>query len=280
MLPAFERRPMASIRPSEVQAWVRGLNETLSPGTIRVVVQHFRAIMRSAVRDRIIAQNPCEGLKLPQTEVAPVEPLETTEVLALIEALPPRYRALGVLGAGVGLRAGEALGTTPDEIDFLRRQFTVRHQLVNIGTEPPRFAPPKTVHSHRTIPLPEFVTSALALHLQLFEPETSALLFTTEAGEPIRRNHFGRVWRRAVRDAGLAPGTRAHDLRHWYASALIRSGESVKTVQARLGHKSAVVTLDTYGHLWPDSEDRTRKAVDEVINAAVSSACHVDTASG
>jgi hypothetical protein len=49
------------------------------------------------------------------------------------------------------------------------------------------------------------------------------------------------------------------------ASALIRKGLSVKVVQARLGHASAVETLDLCGHLWPDDEDRTRQAVDEVL---------------
>lgn len=52
---------------------------------------------------------------------------------------------------------------------------------------------------------------------------------------------------------------------------LIRHGESVKVVQARLGHASAAETLDTYSHLWPDSEDRTRQAVDSVLGSAASS---------
>lgn len=56
-----------------------------------------------------------------------------------------------------------------------------------------------------------------------------------------------------------------HDLRHYYASLLIRHGESVKTVQARLGHASATETLETYAHLWPDSDDRTRVTVDAVL---------------
>jgi len=56
-----------------------------------------------------------------------------------------------------------------------------------------------------------------------------------------------------------------HDLRHFYASVLIRSGASVKVVQARLGHKSAVVTLDTYAHLFEDEEDRTRSAIDSAL---------------
>ena len=59
-----------------------------------------------------------------------------------------------------------------------------------------------------------------------------------------------------------------HALRHYYASLLIRHGESVKTVQARLGHASAVETLDTYSHLWPDSDDRTRDAIDSVLGTA------------
>lgn len=49
---------------------------------------------------------------------------------------------------------------------------------------------------------------------------------------------------------------------------LIRHGESVTTVRARLGHATAAETLDTYSHLWPDSEDRTRAAVDDVLGPA------------
>ena len=49
-----------------------------------------------------------------------------------------------------------------------------------------------------------------------------------------------------------------HQLGHHYASVLIESGAKVKVVQSRLGHSSATETLDTYAHLWPDSDDSTR----------------------
>ncbi len=65
----------------------------------------------------------------------------------------------------------------------------------------------------------------------------------------------------------LAGGADFHELRHFYASLLIASGANVKVVQARLGHKNATETLDTYGHLWPDSEDDTRRAVDAILGA-------------
>jgi integrase len=69
-------------------------------------------------------------------------------------------------------------------------------------------------------------------------------------------------------------------LRHYYASLLIRHGESVKTVQSRLGHASAAETLDTYSHLWPDSDDRTREAVDEVLGAHHADCLRTESASG
>lgn len=91
------------------------------------------------------------------------------------------------------------------------------------------------------------------------------MIFTNASGEPIRRTRFSDVWRPAARTAGLQEGVAFHALRHYYASLLIRHGESVKVVQARLGHASAAETLDTYTHLWPDSEDLTRAAVDSVL---------------
>jgi integrase len=109
-------------------------------------------------------------------------------------------------------------------------------------------------------------------------PGPDGFLFTNHAGEPIRRTRFSDVWRPAVKSSGAPAGTGFHSLRHFYASLLIRHGESVKVVQARLGHASAAETLDTYSHLWPDSEDRTRVAVDEVLGPRVSPACHAGEA--
>jgi integrase len=76
------------------------------------------------------------------------------------------------------------------------------------------------------------------------------------------------VWKTAAERAGLPEWATPHDLRHYFASVLIFSGASVKTVQARLGHGSAKVTLDVYTHLWPDEEDRTRAAIDGVLGAS------------
>jgi integrase len=65
-----------------------------------------------------------------------------------------------------------------------------------------------------------------------------------------------------VRKAGLPSGTTSHALRHHFASVLLAAGESVVAVAERLGHQDAGLVLKTYGHLMPDSEDRTRRAID------------------
>lgn len=134
------------------------------------------------------------------------------------------------------------------------------------STNRPAFGPPKTRASNRTIPLPQVVVDTLAAHLAAFPAEPDGLMFTL-GGKPITRQAFGHKWRPAIKASGLPHGTGLHALRHYYASLLIRHGESVKTVQARLGHASAVETLDTYSYLWPDSDDRTREAIDSVLRS-------------
>ena len=193
--------------------------------------------------------------------------LEAVE--ALTEAMPERYRASVTMAAGTGLRQGEVVGVTVDRIDFLHRQLTVDRQLVTMPDRAPYLAPPSTQASVRVGPLPQVVVDAVAAHLATWP--TDQFVFSTELGDPIRRTAFSeRIWRPALQRAGLS-GVTMHGLRHFYASVLIRHGESVKTVQVRLGHASAAETLDTYSHLWPDSDDRTRAAVDSVLGRVADS---------
>jgi integrase len=267
--PDLGPKRLSSVLSSDIQALVKRLSLDLAPSTVGVVHRILAGIFKAAVRDRRIAASPCEGTKLPKVHRRRVEPMTLEAVEALTEAMPDRYRALLILSAGTGLRQGEVFGLTVDRIDFLRRQLTVDRQLVTMPDRAPYLAPPKTQASVRVVPLPQAVIDALAAHLAAWP--TDDFVFTTELGTPIRRTGFSeRVWRPAVRRAGLS-GVTPHSLRHFYASLLIRHGESVKTVQARLGHASAAETLDTYSHLWPDSDDRTRAAVDSVLGRVADS---------
>ncbi|WP_224785678.1 tyrosine-type recombinase/integrase [Microbacterium caowuchunii] len=278
--PALGDLPLEAVRSSTVQAWVKRIStadpetgrKALAPATVATVYKVVSSVFRAAVRDRKIAESPCIGIKLPDVAKKRVEPMTTAQVEALRDAIRPELHALVVLLAGTGLRSGEALGLTRDRVRLLGKNpaVVVDRQLVTItgGGGGVGFGAPKTPSSVRTIPLPRVVVDALNEHLVTHEVAADGLLFTL-AGQPITRQRIGHAWRPAAVAAGLteATGTGQHALRHYYASLLIRHGESVKTVQARLGHASATETLDTYSHLWHDAEDRTRDAVDSVLGA-------------
>ncbi|MGC9381521.1 tyrosine-type recombinase/integrase [Streptomyces sp. MH13] len=318
--PTFGDRPIVTIRPSEVQAWVKDRSQALAPSTLRVTFAYLVTIMHTAVRDRTIAVNPCAGIKLPEVRRPEIVPLHKDAVHALIEAAPPRHRAMILLAVASGLRQGEVFGLEVDCIDFLRREVSVRQQLitpdkdVDAGedeTPEPYLGEPKTHESYRTVPLVGLAVDALAAHLQQYpavvvdiEDRTDPrkprrrkahMLFTNGRNDVIKRASWSHVWTRMEeraneealskayaeryaawvqrgRPKGEEPapvrvpdGASMHDLRHFYASALIKNRESVKTVQRRLGHSKPSITLDIYTHLWPDDEDTTRAAVESVL---------------
>src|SRR6266540_3121288 len=234
LLPAFGARPIGGIRASEVQAFVRGLAEAYEPSTVRTTYQHLRGVFRAAATDRLIVESPCRGVTLPRVERRLVVPLHTEVVLALADAMPAHLAAMVTLMASTGLRPGEAAGLTADRVDFLRRTLRVDRQLLQ--TRPPSFGPPKTQASYRTIPLPQVAVDALAAHMAAYPPGEYGLIFCQRDGRALNRDKVGNHFRQAVKAAGAPDGTRLHDLRHYYASLLIRHGESVKVVQARLGH--------------------------------------------
>ena len=263
--PTLGKRPIGAVLRSEVQAWVKSLSATLAPGSVELVYRWVSTIFKAAVGDRLIAASPCVRIALPKRAATKVVPLSVSEVESLADAVPARYRALIVFAAGMGLRQGECFGLTVDRVDFLRRAVRVDRQLVVVRAGVPEFGPPKSMAGFRTVPMPAAVSAVLAEHLARYGSGPSGVVFTNTMGNPLWRSAVNEMWHRAGRRSGLPTWATFHDLRHFYASLLIAHGCSVKAVQSRLGHQSAMETLDTYGHLWPDSDDETRVAVDHVL---------------
>lgn len=263
--PAFGKRSLSAIRGSDMQSWATALTKThgLAPSTARTVFNTVNAVFRAAVKDRLIARNPCEDIDLPEIPRKKVVPLTVEQVRSLAEAMPGRYRALVIVGAGTGLRPGELFGLQVRHVNFLKRVVQVEQQVQQLPGHAVRVCELKTRSSYRVVPLPQVVVDALAAHLQAFPAGPDDFIFTAPEGGPIVYSHFmDNAWRPAVRKAGLPPGTGPHALRHAYASLLIAGGESVKVVSERLGHTNAAMTLNVYSHLFPDSEERTRRAID------------------
>ena len=267
-------RRLADVRPSEVQAWATDRSRVLAPTTLRQAVGLLRSVYGAAVLDRLVASSPVVRIQLPRHERERVVPLPVEQVAALAEAMPERYRAMVLTQAGLGLRIGELLALRVQDVDFLRRTVRIEWQFTQ-GSKGER-SEPKTPRSRRTIPLPRVVAEALASHLAAFPAAEDGTIFTTRKGAALGHVYYGHsLMGRAVSEAGLPKGTTSHDLRHHYASVLLAAGESVVAVAERLGHEDASLVLSTYGHLMPDSDDRTRSAVDAAWDA-VGTSCAPD----
>lgn len=268
----FGQRELRAIKPSVIQSWLRRLQQDLAPSYVRTVFTNVSAVFNAAVDDGLIATNPCRAssVRLPKREQRKIEPWSVERVEAVIDALPERYRAIGVVAAGCGLRQGEVFGLRVSDIDFLRRQLHVEQQ-VKIVRSQLELNRPKGGKT-RTVPLPDAVAAELAEHLRRHPVEGGGLVFTSREGKPINRNHFNPyTWKPALEAAGVE-STRAngmHALRHFYASVLIDAGESVRAVADYLGHADPGFTLRVYSHLFPASDDRARRAVDAVLTAGL-----------
>ena len=168
------------------------------------------------------------------------------------------------LGVGTGMRQGEVLGLTLPHLRLLARELSVEQQCRVVPGGPPEITDElKTESSRRVLPLPGFAVAALARHIELFGLGPQDTLFFSPRGGLWRRGAFNEsVWKPALERAGLPHAYGFHSLRHTYASSLISQGLHPRVIQARLGHKSIVETMGTYGHLFPDANDETTRALD------------------
>ena len=162
------------------------------------------------------------------------------------------------------MRRGEILGLTLDRVAVDFATIRVDRQLSRASrTGKPVFAMPKTPSSTRTIPIGQVVLDEIREHVRDFGHHESGLLLTTDVGNFVGTSTIHNAWRIAAKKVGT--DATPHDLRHYFASAQIRGGQSIKVLQALLGHKSAVETWDTYGHLMGDEDTRSRAIVDGLL---------------
>jgi integrase len=260
-----------NLKRSHVEAWVKKMTvDGLAPGTVKTRYNNVRSVLRGARNDRMLATDPADGVTLPRarkSEHAMAIP-SPAEVGELLTAAEPWFRPFLAMAAFAGLRLGEAAAVQLPDIDFLRRSLKVQRQIQRAGKGQVAITPPK-YGSERLVHIPDGLVQLLAMHVEQIGVHSEAQwLFLGDAGLPPHQNTVGYWWRKTAKAAGLS-GYTLHDLRHFYASGLIAAGCDVVTVQRALGHSKATTTLNTYAHLWPTAEDRTRAAAGAMMDDAL-----------
>ena len=260
---AMGDKRLSDVKPSTVRAWIASLQDDgLKPSTVYALHSRLAQIMADAVHDGVLHRSPCSRRTSPPMGKAKAYVATSAQIWALHDALEPEnLRPAILLGAFAGLRLGEVCGLRVEDVDFMRGAVTPKFQADG--------EPLKTESSSAAVPIPRQLTLELSSWLEKYPGE---YVVNDGFGNPVKPFTIERAVRRArVKVEGLPETFTHHDCRHHYASLLIAGGADIKTIQARMRHASARVTLDVYGHLMEPEDDSTRDLIAGAMGARVKS---------
>lgn len=287
--PRWGGRELVSLTRAEVQQWVTLLHEGVKsknpsadedeyevpPVSATVVLRAegiLSALCRQAVRDRLIASNPCEGLELPKKRRKEHRYLSAAELLRLADASGWRRPIVLVLGL-TGIRWGELVGLRVGDVDLKRRRLWIRRNATEVDRKIVVNSPKSD--EWRQVVYPALLDEVMKAACERRNDDD--ILFESPDGGFLRRTHGPNTtsswfyW--AKKRAGIKGDMTVHDLRHTAASLMVRSGANVKAVQRQLGHTSAAMTLDVYADLFDDDLDAVGIAMNDLLLQNVPKMC-------
>lgn len=277
ILPRWGTTPVALIQHEDIVQWLGSLmtdsiatGKPLSPASVRKVFVVLKSVLGYAVRTKKISINPAMEVPLPRYTPPEHVYLDNLQVEVLADACN-EYRPLILFLAYTGVRWGEATAIRIGRVDLKARRVRIAESWGYAGGK--MYIQDSTKnHERRSVPIPEFLVKELADLISDRAPDD--LLFRAPEGGTLMVNNFVRRHFKAAVNAaelGALPIT-IHRLRHTAASLAIASGADVKVIQTMLGHKTATMTLDTYGHLWPDRLDEVSDRLDAQRSKALDKA--------
>lgn len=253
------------IRSWRSKLLAKGVSQTVTAKAYRLL----RAVLNTAMKeDEMIRVNSC---RIPgaDKEDSPERPtLTLSQVFALADKMPERYRALILLATFACLRWSEVTALRRTDVDLASGTVRV---LVAFSQQKGKglvLGPPKSAAGIGTVSFPNVIIPDLQEHLRLFVADSpTALVFTgpSDGHPPLRRNNFRKLvdWEEAVMSIGAA-GLHFHDLRHTGNTESARAGVSTKDLMVRMGHDSPRAALK-YQHATAQAD----RAIADALSAAV-----------
>ena len=272
--PAFGHIKLAELDMFTIRAAWADLGDQLAPSSIRLMHRCLSACLSYAVEGKLIPHNPCanwrKGRGLPALHDAVDVPALSREQVAAIleEARGTPLFAPVILALGLGARRGEISALRWNRVAENGR-VTIREALKELGARDIRVGPPKG-KKRRDVVLP---TSYLTMLREWRRVQAEQLLrlgkrvgpndyiCTDAIGRLMTPNRITGQYRNLAHRVGVE--LPFHFLRHTHASLLLDAGESVKTVQLRLGHAQASTTVDVYGHKLKVDDEAEAKRLDD-----------------
>ncbi len=261
---------LKDLRPEMVQSTFNKMKH-LSNRTIQYTRTIFNMAMKRAKINKLIAENPCEYVELPKgkpkKEVIILSEEQQAKFIKAIDG--HQYQVAFLILISVGLRVGEMLALTWNDVDFKENTIDINKTLSRTKGE--LFNPPKTELSKRLLPVLDPIMDILKSHkaqqniikLQAgkdYNPYN--LVFTNLYGYPVDFHSFARSLKRVLIDNSL-PEISPHKLRHTFATRGLESGMDMKELQILLGHSTMKLTADTYTHVL---DKQKKKAINKTAH--------------
>ena len=256
VLPRFGAYRIGRLPADEIENWLNDeIAAGLAPSSVHRHYRTLRRMLQVAVEKQKIVSNPCDRVQPPRVPDREMVFLGWEQVVDLAEAHSERYRALIYLAVDSGMRWSELVGLRRFKVDLRIRKVRVTEQLVRLGTGEWLRKEPKTRAGLRSITISPVTAELLGEHLERFSlPGLDGLVFPNRADHAlISSSWWNNNFAPALRRAGLR--CRFHDLRHTSVALAIAEGAHPKAIQTRMGHSSIRVTLDRYGHLFPELDE-------------------------
>ena len=251
--PFFANKVLSEITPLDIRKWQ---NELLGKGYkqtyLKTVNNQLSAMFNYAVNFRGLPSNPCRKAgSIGKGRAEEMKFWTLDEYKVFIEGAKDKevsYIAFQML-YWTGMRIGELLALTYKDVDLETRRIDINKSFQRIDGKDV-ISTPKTEKSKRQIKIPKFLRDDLEVYfnsLYGIMPTDRIFSFT--------KSYLTHEMERIVKKTGVKK-IRLHDLRHSHASLLINKGCSPLEVKERLGHEKIETTLNTYSHLYPDSQDK------------------------
>ena len=271
--------PISKVKIHHIQGMINELSNTLSPSTIKKIKQVLHQIFEQAVRQQYIHLNPVDGIETPALKQKERAIIPTNDVMRITEFCKTyKHGDLIMTLLYTGLRRGEILALTKNDIDMEKGYLTVNKAVEFIG-EKPNIKEPKTPKSNRYIPildpLKPYLTKLLENDSKWLFCDSDGNLYTKSSIEYLSRD-FNKKYNEYIntgkKDSELENvHFTLHQFRHTFCTLLYKAGVDLKTSQEIMGHSSVSVTLGIYTHL--DNELRQINA--DKINAYIKSQSEV-----
>lgn len=271
ILPALGALRIGRLTPTAIDDFLAAeLAAGLAPSSVHRHYRTLRRMLQVAVNKGRLGRNPCGPVTPPRVVPTEMRFLTVDQVEQLAANISKRYHAWVGVAAYGGLRWSETVGLRRGRVDGAR--IDVVEQLVRRqgvwGVEEP-----KTKAGRRAVTIPRFLADELEAHLDEWSLDgPTGLVFPNQNSDPLNSPSFtGNVFKPALRRAKLDPKTRIHDLRHTAVALAIAAGAHPKAIQVRMGHASITVTLDRYGHLFPEQDETIAAGLEQLRTKALAS---------